>query len=122
MEDRNRWALEGDGPACALGAHEESESAYRATRFRTAYSLHLAYYGFLFVFFAIGLLDEDFRFVSVCLAPLFLALTMARVALHGWENHTRAQELGSLMTIVCDGTIWVRPHPPSLPLPLHLYP
>ena len=94
MADRNRWALEGDGPACALGAHEESESAYRATRFRTAYSLHLAYYGFLFVFFAIGLLDEDFRFVSVCLAPLFLALTMARVALHGWENHTRAQALG----------------------------
>ena len=93
MADRNRWAPEGGNPVC-VGAHEESESAYRATRFRTAYSLHLAYYGFLFVFFAIGLLDEDFRFVSVCLAPLFFALTMARVTLHGWENHTRAQALG----------------------------
>jgi len=34
--------------------------------------------------------------------------------LHGY----RPQELGSLMTIVCDGTIWVRPQP----LPLHPYP
>jgi hypothetical protein len=34
----------------------------------------------------------------------------------------RLQELGSLMTIVCDSTIWVRPHPPPLPLPLHPHP
>ena len=93
MEDRNRWALERDGPACALGAHEESESDYCAIRFRSAYYLHLSYYGFLFVFFAIGLLDEAFWFVSICLAPLFFALTMARVALHTWENHQRAQAL-----------------------------
>lgn len=106
MEDRIRWTLEGDGPACALGAHEQSEREYRSIRFRSAYFLHLGYYCVLFVFFAIGLLDDAFRFVSICLAPLFLALTMARVALHGWEDHTRAQELGSLMTIVCDSTIW----------------
>ena len=94
MEDRFRWTLEGDGPACALGAHEQSEREYRSIRFRSAYFLHLGYYCVLFVFFAIGLLDDAFRFVSICLAPLFLALTMARVALHGWEEHTRAQALG----------------------------
>ena len=32
---------------------EHAETAYRTARFRTAYALHLGYWSFLFVFFAI---------------------------------------------------------------------
>ena len=113
MEDINRWALERDGPVYGLVAHEESENDYRARRFRSAYYLHLIYYGCLFVFFAIGMLDDAFWFVSICLAPLFLALTMARVALHGWEDHVRAQAAWSRLTLAAAALGWRSDHSPS---------
>ena len=74
-------------PEEALSLYEDTEhaeTAYRTARFRTAYALHLGYWSFLFVFFAVGLMDPTFRPVSICLSPLFLSLVIVRVVIHGW--------------------------------------
>jgi hypothetical protein len=86
---------------------EHAETAYRTARFRTAYALHLGYWSFLFVFFAVGLMDPTFRPVSICLSPLFLSLVIVRVVIHGWDDHARALRVGSLMTMVGDSVIWI---------------
>ena len=97
-------------PEEALSLYEDTEhaeTAYRTARFRTAYALHLGYWSFLFVFFAVGLMDPTFRPVSICLSPLFLSLVIVRVVIHGWDDHVRAQRVGSLMTMVGDSVIWI---------------
>lgn len=85
----------------------EGEQDYKAHRFRAAFPLHLGYWGFLMLFFLVGLIEPGFQTISLCLAPLFLLFMIGRVLVHRLDDHHLAQRFGSLMIAAGDSVIWV---------------